>query len=69
MEPRLRYHLWWTALIVLIALVAACMFRYAPVDPNNVWDRWTHQMCYVSLAAGRKPFCYSALDSTIRQRP
>jgi hypothetical protein len=47
-------------IVVVLAAGAAWMFRYEPMDSHTVgialvWDRWTHEACFISKA-GR--VCY-----------
>ncbi|EKS9798266.1 MULTISPECIES: hypothetical protein [Burkholderia] len=44
------------ALIVVMfgIAVAAWMLRYTPVNNAMVWDRWTHDMCFVEFASQGK---------------
>ncbi|KVF22899.1 hypothetical protein [Burkholderia cepacia] len=45
------------ALIVVVfaIVVAAWMQRYSPVNNAMVWDRWSHDMCFVEFASQGKP--------------
>jgi len=60
---KLYIHAFWGAIVLVVCLGAAHMYRYAPIGGKDslaaaaVWDRWNHKLCIGSTSTKKSIVC------------